>query len=52
MQYNKLYLETDYFVDQDGWVDIMYHGLDATGIDMQVSQSLSQDLYFSSESNY
>ena len=24
---------------KDGWVDIMYHGLDAVGVDQQVRQS-------------
>ena len=32
---------------KDGWVDIMYHGLDAVGIDMQVEDFIMFNQYFS-----
>ena len=32
---------------KDGWVDIMYHGLDAVGIDMQVEYFIMFNQYFS-----
>ena len=31
---------------KDGWVDIMYHGLDAVGIDMQVGYFITFFLLF------
>ena len=31
---------------QDGWVDIMYHGLDAVGVDMQVITLFKHFLQF------
>ena len=30
---------------KDGWVDIMYHGLDAVGVNQQVSASNSYNIY-------
>jgi hypothetical protein len=35
MKLNKIHKRA---AKQDGWVDIMYHGLDAVGVDMQVSK--------------
>lgn len=30
---------------KDGWVDIMYDGLDAVGVDQQVSLTLKQNVF-------